>query len=129
MSAEMPPAGWYNDPEGDGLRWWDGSQWTEHRRLQSPASIADRLEEREGAVPVVPMPHPEPSKGAKIALVVLAILGIGLIGNIFGLGSSSSSHSASNKPASQSMSYEEELEEAHDVVCSHAPWKWEPECQ
>ena len=61
--------------------------------------------------------------------MVLAIFGIGLIGSLFGLGSGGSSHSASNKPASQTMSYEEELEEAHDVVCSHAPWKWEPECQ
>ena len=24
------PAGWYDDGAG-GLRWWDGSQWTEHR--------------------------------------------------------------------------------------------------
>lgn len=31
-----PPAGWY--PEGAGLRWWDGSAWTEHRQaVQLPA--------------------------------------------------------------------------------------------
>ncbi len=24
-----PPAGWYADPSGDGLRWWDGAQWTD----------------------------------------------------------------------------------------------------
>lgn len=22
-----PPAGWYQDPEGPGQRWWDGAQW------------------------------------------------------------------------------------------------------
>jgi Protein of unknown function (DUF2510) len=29
---EMPPPGWYEDPVDAGapLRWWDGTQWTEH---------------------------------------------------------------------------------------------------
>jgi hypothetical protein len=26
---ELPSAGWYEDPQGTGLRWWDGSQWAE----------------------------------------------------------------------------------------------------
>lgn len=31
--ADAPPAGWYPDPTGrDGLRWWDGLDWTDHRR-------------------------------------------------------------------------------------------------
>jgi hypothetical protein len=25
------PAGWYSDPEGEGLRYWDGKNWTGHR--------------------------------------------------------------------------------------------------
>jgi hypothetical protein len=34
VSPELPPAGWYDDPEGAGLRWWNGQQWTAHRRLE-----------------------------------------------------------------------------------------------
>ncbi|NEB81499.1 DUF2510 domain-containing protein [Streptomyces sp. SID14478] len=32
------PAGWYPDPQGapQTLRWWDGSQWTEHTHDQGP---------------------------------------------------------------------------------------------
>ena len=30
--SELPPSGWYNDPENFGqLRYWDGMQWTDHR--------------------------------------------------------------------------------------------------
>lgn len=32
-----PPAGWYPDPSGrPGLRWWDGSRWTEHYQPPPP---------------------------------------------------------------------------------------------
>ena len=24
------PPGWYQNPEADGLRWWDGRNWTDH---------------------------------------------------------------------------------------------------
>ena len=49
---EFAPPGWYEDPQGYGWRWWDGSQWTEHweghpRATKAPpsqaASSADRL--------------------------------------------------------------------------------------
>jgi hypothetical protein len=29
--AYQAPPGWYPDPEGPLLRWWDGSRWTDHR--------------------------------------------------------------------------------------------------
>jgi Protein of unknown function (DUF2510) len=30
----LPPANWYTNPTGPGLRWWDGTQWTEHTHIQ-----------------------------------------------------------------------------------------------
>jgi hypothetical protein len=29
LSTQAPPAGWYQDPGGAGLRYWDGARWTE----------------------------------------------------------------------------------------------------
>lgn len=35
--ADAPRAGWYPDPTGDHrLRWWDGTDWTDHRRIRPP---------------------------------------------------------------------------------------------
>jgi hypothetical protein len=44
-STETPggsgiPAGWYDDPSGQGLRWWDGAQWTEHVHTVESAAAA-----------------------------------------------------------------------------------------
>jgi uncharacterized protein DUF2510 len=44
-STETPggsgiPAGWYDDPSGSGLRWWDGEQWTEHVHTAESAAAA-----------------------------------------------------------------------------------------
>jgi hypothetical protein len=44
-STETPggpgiPAGWYDDPSGEGLRWWDGNQWTEHVHTAESAAAA-----------------------------------------------------------------------------------------
>ncbi len=35
-----PPAAWYDNPTGDGLRYWDGAAWTDHvarERVAEPA--------------------------------------------------------------------------------------------
>jgi hypothetical protein len=35
---KLPPAGWYPDPEGSTLRWWDGERWTDHRQPTEPSA-------------------------------------------------------------------------------------------
>lgn len=32
MTGDLPVEGWYDNPEGDGLRYWDGEQWTDRYR-------------------------------------------------------------------------------------------------
>lgn len=32
VAASGPPPGWYQDPDGELTRWWDGTAWTEHRK-------------------------------------------------------------------------------------------------
>ena len=37
MTTPPTPAGWYPDPDGSGgQRYWDGSEWTEHRAPATP---------------------------------------------------------------------------------------------
>jgi hypothetical protein len=33
-----PPPGWYPEPGGQALRWWDGAQWTD-QRLAPPGPV------------------------------------------------------------------------------------------
>jgi Protein of unknown function (DUF2510) len=53
-STETPggsgiPAGWYDDPSGAGLRWWDGEQWTEHVHTAESAAAAAGTTETSGS--------------------------------------------------------------------------------
>jgi len=36
-AGALPEAGWYDDPAGPGLRWWDGLSWTDYVRSPEPA--------------------------------------------------------------------------------------------
>ena len=79
-STETPggsgiPAGWYDDPSGQGLRWWDGEQWTEHVHTAESAAAAtgDAVEgEREAPPPqLVRLRESIQAKGSKGVGIVL----------------------------------------------------------
>jgi len=58
-----PAAGWYADPAGDGQRWWDGIQWTEH---VMPASTPEPARDAASAQAVVASPDPVTSAASWI---------------------------------------------------------------
>jgi hypothetical protein len=82
------PAGWYDDPSGQGLRWWDGEQWTEHvHTAESAAAATGEAGEGEREAPppqLVRLRDSIQAKGAKgvgmvlgglvLVIVVVALL-------------------------------------------------------
>ncbi len=54
---DAPPPGWYPDPERSGrLRWWEGVDWTDERRLPPTATEVQVAEAAAGE----PFPFPAP---------------------------------------------------------------------
>jgi hypothetical protein len=116
-STETPggsgiPAGWYDDPSGAGLRWWDGEQWTEHVHTAESAAAAagtpDASGSREGKPPrdLVKLRERIRARGVKgvgiilgaivVVIVVIALLVSG------GSDNSSSSPTQGGTPAGKS---------------------------
>src|SRR4051812_1838081 len=52
--------GWYQDPWGHGMRWWDGATWTAQASGMSPAPVR----------PAAPAPLERPALPALVAGVV-----------------------------------------------------------
>lgn len=51
------PAGWYADPTGQhSLRYWDGTQWTEHGHTYDAADPAQAPAQQSPTIPTVPAP-------------------------------------------------------------------------
>lgn len=73
-----PVPGWYQDPQGQGLRWWDGSGWTTHTQQSAPPAPEPAPATAPQAQPVaaapavaqpaasVPAATPTPSPGVKV---------------------------------------------------------------
>src|SRR6185437_13126862 len=80
MSSTFTPAGWYPNPDGTGgLRYWNGTRWTEHTHgagVVAPPTTATTTK----ATPE--SPSAEPPRGVGIALIGFAVgagAGIGLL--------------------------------------------------
>lgn len=84
------PAGWYDDPSGEGLRWWDGERWTEHVHTAESAAAAGAAGSgggrREGKPPrdLVKLRESIRGRGAKavgmvLGAIVLVIVVIALL--------------------------------------------------
>ncbi|HPU12297.1 MAG TPA: DUF2510 domain-containing protein [Aeromicrobium sp.] len=82
MSTPITPAGWYDDGHGS-LRWWDGSQWTEHTAPLAPTEPTIQLDVQPTAELTEPYFSSAPVKvkgsavwwAVPIALLVAAVLG------------------------------------------------------
>jgi Protein of unknown function (DUF2510) len=59
---QSPPAGWYQDPQGQGQRYWDGGQWTQHTQpaAAQPGPAAPAQPQVAGAPVAAVRPTREP---------------------------------------------------------------------
>ena len=51
-----PVPGWYQDPQGQGLRWWDGTGWTTHVQQSAPPAATPAAEAPAAAPQAQPTP-------------------------------------------------------------------------
>lgn len=59
-----PPPNWYPDPKGEAeLRYWDGSQWTEHTHSGQPAAAPASPPPTAAPAPQAPPPSGPPAAG------------------------------------------------------------------
>jgi Protein of unknown function (DUF2510) len=70
-----PPPGWYPDPTGPGLRWWDGYRWTEHAQAATPPAAPTTAAMAPGMAPSPSLPEIPQQKWWHIPLLV--VLGVG----------------------------------------------------
>lgn len=84
--SEIPPADWYPDPEQPGqLRYWDGTQWTDHRAPGTGAPATQPTQPAWGEQPTPAWGQPAPwgaaapatstgTNGLAITSLIIAVL-------------------------------------------------------
>lgn len=90
--SQLPPPGWYPDPAGAGLRWWDGERWTE--QVGGPPPTAES-QPPPGAAPAATPPVQTGNGGRGWRFRVgLAVLAVALVGGLVALIASGSGDDA-----------------------------------
>jgi hypothetical protein len=126
-STETPggsgiPAGWYDDPSGQGLRWWDGEQWTEHvHTVESAAAAVGESGEGEREAPppqLVKLRESIQARGAKGVGMVLGglVLIVVVVALLLSGGSDDNSSKAAQSgnatpTAGQTAVYQQEIKQ------------------
>ena len=111
MTSPTPPPGWHPDPSEAGLlRYWDGTQWTEHTRSAAEPATAEPAAENIPANPADPAATDEPKRtGVPRAVkivggIVAAFVVLGVLTAVFGdEESSDDSDAAAAQPTSSSV--------------------------
>lgn len=88
---QLPPPGWYADPARAGLRWWDGTAWTEQVGGPPPARES---EPPPGAAPAAPPAQLVGGGRGRRLRVVLTVLAVVLVGGLVALIASGSGDGA-----------------------------------
>jgi hypothetical protein len=95
MYGQGPEAGWYPDPEGARLRWWDGTAWTSHVHVgesaPSPATATEQASTGAGRPPA-------PTLALGAVLVIAVAVAAFLLLRSSDEGSSTSSPSSTAAP-------------------------------
>jgi Protein of unknown function (DUF2510) len=112
-STETPggsgiPAGWYDDPSGQGLRWWDGDAWTEHVHTAESAAAASEAGEGsgEGKPPreLVKLRESIRARGVKGVGIVLGAVVVVIVVIALLLSGGSEDHNANANPGTKTPS-------------------------
>jgi hypothetical protein len=110
VTQQSPPPGWYPDPEGHGQRYFDGTQWTEHRSgvQQLPPQPPQQQSGWHGGPPPVvtngyAQPRP-PQKKSNAWKWILGVVGLFIVIAIATSTSSTTEEGSSDSGSSSSSS-------------------------
>lgn len=91
-APQLPAPGWYPDPAGAGLRWWDGEGWTE--RVGGPPSPAESQPPPGAAPAAAPSVAMDGGERGRPFRAGLAVLCLAIVGGLVALIASGSGDDA-----------------------------------